>query len=126
MLLRAADRRLEAKWQIAMLAWPKADAAAGASQTDDWALQTAMEIAYQQELCRQLPAGLDANAPMSPAVQVAFCIDVRSEVFRVRSRRATQACRHLGLQASSDCPSSTNHSQHRQRVRSCRACLRRV
>lgn len=81
MLLRAGYPRLDAKWQIAMLAWPKAETAAAVSQEDDWALQTAMEIAYQESLCQQLPVGFDATAPIAK-VQAAFCIDVRSEVFR--------------------------------------------
>ena len=46
----------------------------------DWLLQDALELAYQQPLCRGL---MNAPAvPAPPAVQAIFCIDVRSEVFR--------------------------------------------
>jgi uncharacterized protein YbcC (UPF0753/DUF2309 family) len=57
----------------------------------DWVLQEALEIAYQNELCRSLShgsPGSDASLANPPAVQAVFCIDVRSEVFR----RALEAC----------------------------------
>ncbi|MFT5358067.1 MAG: hypothetical protein ACI9KE_005304 [Polyangiales bacterium] len=47
----------------------------------DWLLQRAMELAYQEPLCRTLPAGL-SNTKSASAVQAVFCIDVRSEVLR--------------------------------------------
>lgn len=47
---------------------------------DDWLLQNALELAYQQPLLRGL---MNATAaPLPPTVQAIFCIDVRSEVFR--------------------------------------------
>ena len=54
----------------------------------DWLLQGALELAYQQPLCRGL---MDAPAvPAPPTVQAIFCIDVRSEVFR-RALEASSA-----------------------------------
>ncbi|MEX1365597.1 MAG: DUF2309 domain-containing protein [Nannocystaceae bacterium] len=83
MLLRAGGPGIGPRWRLAMAAWPKADTVAADAQGQDWLLQRAMEIAWQQPVCKALPEGLDAP-PRSepPAAQAAFCIDVRSEVFR--------------------------------------------
>jgi len=44
--------------------------------------QRAQEIAYQRQLHDRLLAGPRAEVAVQPAVQAAFCIDVRSEVLR--------------------------------------------
>lgn len=87
MLHRAGGRPLGLRWQMAMAGWKaagwkKIDRTAAQSQRVDWLLQRALEIAYQQELCRQLTREIPARAAARPSAQVAFCIDVRSEVFR--------------------------------------------
>ena len=46
----------------------------------DWLLQDALELAFQQPLCRALTQASAALA--QPTVQAIFCIDVRSEVYR--------------------------------------------
>jgi uncharacterized protein YbcC (UPF0753/DUF2309 family) len=82
-LLRAGGSGLAARWPMATAAWRVIDAAASASQAHDWLLQRAIEIAWQRVICRALPAGLRAEKATEPvSVQAAFCIDVRSEVFR--------------------------------------------
>ncbi len=85
-LLVAGDRgsgALAAKWQRAIATWGEIDVAAGGAQANDWLLQRAAEIAWSREVCRQLPDGLrPTEAAADIAVQAAFCIDVRSEVFR--------------------------------------------
>lgn len=48
----------------------------------DWLLQRALEIAYQEPLLRGLARTVATPAPIAPAIQAVFCIDVRSEVFR--------------------------------------------
>ncbi len=53
----------------------------------DFALQTAFEMSYQRKIIAELAqSGKVGNgkhaAPVRPSVQAAFCIDVRSEVYR--------------------------------------------
>lgn len=75
-------------------AWAEAMAEAAALPADDrlgldpelaidLALQSATEIAHQRRLMTKLAAKTAAPAPIGrPAVQAAFCIDVRSEIIR--------------------------------------------
>ncbi len=83
-LWRAGGANFDSSWQQAMDAWPAIDAAAKAAQADDWVLQRAIEIAWQEPVCHSLRSGLGAHSFRAPAVsvQTVFCIDVRSEVFR--------------------------------------------
>jgi uncharacterized protein YbcC (UPF0753/DUF2309 family) len=56
----------------------------------DLILQEAFEVAYQRRLLERLLANSGrAEAPARPALQAAFCIDVRSEIYR----RALEAVR---------------------------------
>lgn len=82
LLLRSGGQGLARRWRSAMAGGSALDGAARAAQAEDWLFQRALEIAYQDGLCRQLPAGLSTRPTAAPAVQAAFCIDVRSEVFR--------------------------------------------
>jgi hypothetical protein len=97
LLLRAGGPALASKWQLAMASWPAVDEAARDAQADDWILQEALEIAWQTELCRKLPAGLSAKPPRAPAVQAVFCIDVRSEVLRRALEAQTDAVQTMGF-----------------------------
>ena len=93
-LLRSAgDPTIGARWRAAMSAWPQHDFDAARTQERGWLLQRALEIAYQRDLCTRLTRRIAANeiaaaATERPAVQAAFCLDVRLEVFR----RALEAC----------------------------------
>jgi uncharacterized protein YbcC (UPF0753/DUF2309 family) len=51
-------------------------------QQTDWLLQNAMEIAFQQPLCRGLRNSASLRTATAAAAQAVFCIDVRSERFR--------------------------------------------
>lgn len=74
-------------------AWAEAMAAAAVSPCDDrlghdpalatdLVLQRAYEIAYQRQLSSALSLPVAPRVAQRPAAQAAFCIDVRSEVFR--------------------------------------------
>ena len=82
-LLRSGGSDLVSRWRLAMAGWKAAGEAAQSSQANDWLLQRAIEMAWQEDVCRRLPEGFGAKEATEPvAVQAAFCIDVRSEVFR--------------------------------------------
>src|SRR6185503_14616023 len=56
--------------------------AAQLARSRDWILQRAVEIALLSQVRAKLPQGFAATRPAAPKVQAAFCLDVRSEVFR--------------------------------------------
>ncbi len=74
------------QWLQSLACWPRQlDAVQARALEVNLVLQRAVEIGYQ----RRLVAGLRRDTgeaepaePLRPAVQAAFCIDVRSEVFR--------------------------------------------
>jgi uncharacterized protein YbcC (UPF0753/DUF2309 family) len=82
-LLDDDDRGCGSVWSAWMSDWQKHDGSAGERALElHLVWQRAQEIAYQRHLANTLltgPAGLSDEVP---AVQAAFCIDVRSEVFR--------------------------------------------
>jgi hypothetical protein len=81
-VLRAGGPDLRTEWRQAMASWPLLDRAHLEARANDWILQRAVEIAWTSQVCAQLPKGFGAPRAERPAVQAAFCLDVRSEVFR--------------------------------------------
>ena len=81
-LLGASDEALRAEWKFAMTSWAAIDRAAQLARSDDWILQRAVEIAWLSQLRPKLAQGFAATRPATPKVQAAFCLDVRSEIFR--------------------------------------------
>ena len=81
-LLRASDETIAAEWRFAMTSWSAIDRAAQLARSDDWVLQRAVELAWLARVRPKLALGFDATRPASPKLQAAFCLDVRSEVFR--------------------------------------------
>ncbi len=81
--------QIAAKWKEVRTAH-EAPVTANAAQLIDAALQSAAEFAAQRKLAETL--GTPAAAPLTgrPKLQAAFCIDVRSEVFR-RALESTDA-----------------------------------
>lgn len=96
-LLRSTDRGVAQRWQLAMAAWPEVDATARRAQPVAWVLQRAMELAYQSDLRRALPAGFAFEATQGPDVQAVFCIDVRSEALRRALEAESGAVQTLGF-----------------------------
>ena len=80
--------------------WSAAGAAANAieqAQRSDWLWQNAVELAFQQPLIAGLRNAVPDLAPVTPAVQAVFCIDVRSEVFRRALESVNPAVRTRGF-----------------------------
>ena len=82
------NTQIASAWAAACALQEEPTATVDIENKHDWLLQSALELAYQQPLCRGL---MDAPAvPAPPTVQAIFCIDVRSEVFR-RALEASSA-----------------------------------
>ncbi len=87
---------LTGAWSDAMRSWPMATQAIDA-QREDWLLQRALEIAYQEATTRKLVAVKETTNARSASVQAVFCIDVRSEVFRRALESAAPSVQTLGF-----------------------------
>jgi uncharacterized protein YbcC (UPF0753/DUF2309 family) len=82
LLLGSSEDKVLGEWRFAMASWSAIDRAAQLARSDDWILQRAAEIAWLSKVRPKLPDGFAATRPAAPALQAAFCLDVRSEVFR--------------------------------------------
>ena len=90
---------LEQRWTSQWQAWPSILAAHERSQITGWQLQQQAESAYQQQMAEKLlgsPAD-EAAADQAPKLQAAFCIDVRSEIFRRALEDQDQTIQTLGF-----------------------------
>ena len=84
-LLRLGDpATMPAAWRAIREGWVSATTAAERTRRDDWLLQRALEIAYQEGVARALTVTTAEHcAPtLAPTAHAVFCIDVRSEPFR--------------------------------------------
>jgi len=81
-LFMSSDASIRAEWRLAMTSWPAIARAARTVRSDDWILQRAVEIAWLSQVRSRLVQGFETSRPVAPKLQAAFCLDVRSEVFR--------------------------------------------
>ena len=87
LLARDLDRPADlAQWLAAWAGWDDRAAALAEEQRVQWVLQAAVEQTYQASVAAGFPHARRGDSPV--AVAAAFCIDVRSEVFR-RALEAT-------------------------------------
>ncbi len=97
LLHRSGDASVAQGWRRAVVNWPKVDLDAWLARSADWLLQEAVEIAWQEPLIAAIPQGLDCVATESVAVQAAFCIDVRSEIYRRALERQSDRIQTIGF-----------------------------
>ena len=96
LLRTAGDPTLGSRWAAAQRDWDDAAPAAERVQRDEWVLQRAVELAYQERLVGAL-ARPPARRLDRPSVQAVFCIDVRSEVYRRALEAADPDIHTLGF-----------------------------
>jgi len=89
------DGSVYAQWRADWQRIRNASAAPGRPVEAVW--QRAEEIAYQEPLAAALAASSSEATHAAPAAQVAFCIDVRSEVFRRALERAMPDVQTMGF-----------------------------
>lgn len=96
-LYRAGDPAdIAARWAAARSEWSEPLPAPRPADRDDWIVQRALELAYQERLQGSLERQT-AVPVATPWAQAAFCIDVRSEVFRRALEAAEPGIATLGF-----------------------------
>ncbi|WP_337268087.1 YbcC family protein [Oryzifoliimicrobium ureilyticus] len=95
-LFREYGSLMRAEWQEAIVAYAK-PVAASSDDVIDAIFQEAVERAAQRQIDMVLATTAHPRAPNRPALQVAFCIDVRSEVFRRALESLDPAISTLGF-----------------------------
>ena len=88
---------IPAEWTTAWHQYPDRLAAARHASHRLWVLQDALERGYLQSLIAGLATTPPPAAPVQPLLQAAFCIDVRSEVFRRALESCSPAIQTLGF-----------------------------
>ncbi len=92
-----SDTGLPRKWHLALRS-QKNEEAQDPTKHVDPILQRALEIGYERSLAKSLNSSLPSNkADERPAVQAAFCIDVRSEIIRRALETVAPGVQTLGF-----------------------------
>jgi len=95
-----ADPEVAQAWQEHLAAQENATQTFAADLLTRYVAQQALECGYQRTLISQLHAkrgGPTAASPERPTLQVVFCIDVRSEVFRRSLEAQSEKIETLGF-----------------------------
>ncbi|MES1955858.1 YbcC family protein [Salinisphaera hydrothermalis] len=92
-----ADEGLRDGWRHALTRAEAIEADHAHDQRLDWIWLRALELGYQRPLIDDLTHAEAAPTASRPAVQAAFCIDVRSEVFRRALEAANPDIHTLGF-----------------------------
>ncbi len=94
-----AQDELADAWQMRKLDLcnDKLDNATARALAGDLVLQRAFEKAYQRQLFERLGVGQKAKPAERKRVQAAFCIDVRSEIFRRALETVTDTAETIGF-----------------------------
>jgi len=93
----------KASWQRSWAAWADASAKTepvNLQETSPWLFQRAFELAWARTLENQLMdtgSSEDNEKVAPPAIQAAFCIDVRSEVFRRHLEKGRKDIQTIGF-----------------------------
>ena len=95
-LWRQYAASIEPRWHDAMSAYAK-PLVPSREDLIDAALQQAYERAEQRKLAEVMSRDIAATSPMRAELQMAFCIDVRSEVFRRALERVDPTIQTLGM-----------------------------
>ncbi|QDV08089.1 hypothetical protein Poly30_36250 [Planctomycetes bacterium Poly30] len=90
-------QEIERNWRAAMRMWNDVDRVAIAAGGEAWLVQSAMELAWQGDVNVGLRTGFRAVRPRDVAVQAAFCIDVRSEVYRRALEAQSDSVQTMGF-----------------------------
>jgi uncharacterized protein YbcC (UPF0753/DUF2309 family) len=97
LLYRTADRRVHARWPLAMASWAEVAPEVERVLGPESIAQRALELAHHEQVAKRVRDGLTAPRPDVPRVQAAFCIDVRSEVFRRALEASSPDVQTLGF-----------------------------
>lgn len=81
-LFRSSNEEQKSEWRRAVQMWPAIERMHEGAHTEDWLIQDALEIAYQEELVNKFSSPSPSTRHENISIQAVFCIDVRSEVYR--------------------------------------------